>query len=62
MNLLRAVVEKTSISLEEDDLESIFSIDDEPSEKTIGVIEMLSETSDEEYDESAEPNEQKDGF
>lgn len=62
MNLLRAVVEKTSISLEEDDLESIFSIDDEPSEKTIRVIEMLSETSDEEYDESDEPNEQKDGF
>lgn len=41
MNLLEIVEKKTGISLEDDDLESVVSLEDEPIEKTIYVIQTF---------------------
>jgi len=53
MNLVDAIHKKIGIFLAEDDLESVFSLEDNPSNKTICVVETFLENSEDEVDDFA---------
>lgn len=56
MHMLQKIEKKTGVSLQEDDFESVFSMEDKPFKTIICAIQAFPETSDTDWSSEPDPN------